>query len=66
MIYRLFAFPDSTATGPLQGLPDNYQCVMLREGVDSVITGPGVIVVASPEELETAVVLRRQYPPSRS
>ncbi|PYO03735.1 MAG: hypothetical protein DMD91_00225 [Candidatus Rokuibacteriota bacterium] len=62
MIDRLFAFPDSTATGPLQGLPDNYQCVMLREGADSVITGPGVIVVASPEELETAVVLRRQYP----
>src|SRR2546428_328575 len=61
MIYRLFAFPDSPATGLLQALPDNYQCVALREGGDSLITGPGVVVVATPAELEAALVVRRQH-----
>src|SRR5206468_5531650 len=60
MIYRLFAFPDSPATGLLQALPDNYQCVALREGGDSLITGPGVVVVATPAELEAALAVRRQ------
>lgn len=62
MIYRLFTFPDSRATGLLESLPDNYQCAVLRDGADSVITGPGVVVVAMPEELESALVLRRQHP----
>src|SRR5262249_35764192 len=62
MIYRLFTFPDSMVSGLLQALPDNYQCVVLREGGNSVITGPGVVVIATPAELESAVAVRRQHP----
>src|SRR5437879_7187078 len=61
MIYRLFAFPGSPATGLLQALPDNYQCVALREGGDSLITRPRVVVVATPAGLEAALVVRRQH-----
>src|SRR5262249_61184217 len=41
---------------------DYYQCVLLLEGGDSVITGPGVVVVATADELETALTLRRERP----
>src|SRR5215467_10482234 len=61
MIYRLFTFADSAATGLLAALPDNYQCATLAAGADSVITGPGVLVVAAASELDAAIALRHRH-----